>query len=789
MTVISIINDSFKLGDTKDKLVIDGVFNYVDVYAQIVSALHNNASLDVLVRDSTCFTWLSRLKEQYGSEYIKIYINTPRNILKQKWNLQTLPGDITDRQILDADLLKIKITPKKGENFQNIILENFYSSFLLYSEFPISKLTDLLNDLLKDKKLQNNRKTFLIYRQYEKRFEEWAEKVKDDDIIVLIENIKSSSENIRIELMKYKLVKNYPREIGEHILGERYDTFQKLNLDLENLSIEEAKVEETINEIEIFLLNELKIKTLKDLEVLITTVSGELVVEFNKINKLIYNFKDIITIELINRIKDKFTPISDRISAELRKLDFIIPPLKPSKPNITWEADQWLEWAIISYLPYQFWLEEQNLYDKEIATFSEMFADWFYQNFIELKSSFPKMLHKAVVNICHEIRDSKGVGLFIVIDNFNFKYINILRSLFKQRQFICEESQGYFSMIPTETEVCKKCLFSGESERVAVKNRTYKQIIEEDWSIFLSDKKIKYLSNLGALKKKREKEYDMYFLNYCNVDELLHKDEDELGINHLEKIYDELANFVFLVIDFSKRLKIEDKLSIYICSDHGSTKIQEKMPNYIDRKYYNNKSEDKHHRFVTVSDSQIDNLPSHVESNCYVIKKDEFGLTENILIAKGYSRFVRTTTKYYVHGGLSPEEVIVPFVVFRKVSEEPKEILFYLEQNTFRYSVKSSILFNLGNINDYEINNVEIGIRNSNIESEYVKLKRIEAKEKINVKIPVRFKKTISKKESEFLMARISYQFLGKTYLQDKEFPIIMKSIIQRKADLDDIFD
>lgn len=789
MAVISIINDSFKLGDTKDKLVIDSVFNYVDVYAQIVSALYNDVSLGILVRNSTCFAWLSRLKEHYGSEYIKIYINTPRNILKQKWNLQILPDDITDRQILDANLLKLEISPKRGENFQNIILENFYSSFLLYSEFPTSKLTDLLDDLLKDKKLQNSRKIFLVYQQYEKRFDEWVEKAKDDDIIVLIGNIKSNPENIRIELMKYKLVKNYPREIGEHILGERYDTFQKLNLDLKNFSIEEAKVEEIINEIEIFLLNELKIKTLKDLEVLITTVSGELVIEFNKINKLIYNFKDIITKELINRIKDKFTPISDQISVELRKLDFIIPPLKPSKPNITWEANQWIEWAINSYLPYQFWLEEQNLYDKEIAIFSEMFADWFYQNFIELKSSFPKMLHKAVVNICHEVRDSKGVGLFIVIDNFNFKYINILRSLFNQRQFICEESQGYFSMIPTETEVCKKCLFSGESERVSVKNRTYKQIIEEDWSIFLSDKKIKYLSNLGALKKKREKEYDMYFLNYCNVDELLHKDEDELGINHLEKIYNELANLVRLVIDFSKRLKIEDKLSIYICSDHGSTKIQEKVPNYIDRKYYNNKSEDKHHRFVTISDSQIDNLPSHVESNCYVIKKDEFGLTENILIAKGYSRFVRTTTKYYVHGGLSPEEVIVPFVVFRKVSEEPKEILFYLEQNIFRYSVKSSILFNLGNINDYEINNVEIGIRNSNVESEYVKFKRIKAKEKINIEISARFKKTISKKESEFLMARISYQFLGKTYIQDKEFSIIMKSIIQRETDIDDIFD
>jgi len=42
MAVISIINDSFKLEDTKDKIVIVSVLSYVDVYAQIVSALHNN---------------------------------------------------------------------------------------------------------------------------------------------------------------------------------------------------------------------------------------------------------------------------------------------------------------------------------------------------------------------------------------------------------------------------------------------------------------------------------------------------------------------------------------------------------------------------------------------------------------------------------------------------------------------------------------------------------------------------------------------------------------------------
>ena len=38
-------------------------------------------------------------------------------------------------------------------------------------------------------------------------------------------------------------------------------------------------------------------------------------------------------------------------------------------------------------------------------------------------------------------------------------------------------------------------------------------------------------------------------------------------------------------------------------------------------------------------------------------------------------------------------------------------------------------------------------------------------------------------------MARISYKFIWKSYIQDNEFSITMKSIIQRIADLDVIFD
>ena len=787
VAIVSIINDSFEIGTKEDALVVHRVSDYVDTYLQIVNSIHNKVTLNVLVRDPTCFKWLSRLKDQYGNQCIEIQENSPREAIKRQWHLEHLPDDVTDRAILEANLLELEISPKEEENFENIILENFYSSLLTYPELPIKRLVELLEDLVTSR-WQDNKKIPIIFRQYEKRLDEWKEKRKEKEFEEVIEGLRNDPKLLQQQLMNYKLVKNYPSELGERILDEKYALFRRLPLDLNDLKIERSSVEKAIYEIEIFLRNEVEVKTCENLETLLTILSGELSIEFDIIRKAIYDLENEVTKDLIKKVKDKFSVISNQISTDLKELDLLIPPIKPSEPQDSWNAEEWLNWAINEYLPYQFWLEERNEYDKEIASFSESFGDWFYQNFIELRTSFPRVLHNVVPHICHEIRDGEGISIFLVIDNFNFKYMRDLESLLNQRGFFCKEPQGYFSMMPTETEVCKKCLLSGEPERNSIGNKSYKQIIEDDWSRFIGNKKFAYLPNLGALNEIKKAEHDVYFLNYCSIDELLHKDEDELGKPHREEVYHRIKTLVDLVISFARRLGIEHNLSIYICSDHGSTKIQAETTNYIDRKYYDAKSEDKHHRFVAVSETQMQNLPSHVENNCYVIRKKEYGLLENYLIAKGYSRFVKTTGKFYVHGGLSPEEVVVPFAVFNKIMVKPKEILVYLSQNTFRYSVKSTIKLNIGNTNKYEIVNIVIDIRNSNIECQFPKIMRVEPKGRVQVEIPARFKKTPNKKETNYLLMRIHYQFLGKDYIQDVEPAIVMKSMVQEKTELEELF-
>ena len=58
------------------------------------------------------------------------------------------------------------------------------------------------------------------------------------------------------------------------------------------------------------------------------------------------------------------------------------------------------------------------------------------------------------------------------------------------------------------------------------------------------------------------------------------------------------------------------------------------------------------------------------EFQCYTLDRHKYGLDNNYLIARHYYRFLKTEDNFYVHGGLTPEETIVPFVTFRKASVE-----------------------------------------------------------------------------------------------------------------------
>jgi hypothetical protein len=115
---------------------------------------------------------------------------------------------------------------------------------------------------------------------------------------------------------------------------------------------------------------------------------------------------------------------------------------------------------------------------------------------------------------------------------------------------------------------------------------------------------------------------------------------------------------------FAERIGAEHNLVVIVVSDHGSTRIPAEAPNPIDRCFYASRVSDQHHRYVTISDKELAALPDNVRFECYVFERERFDLPTNYLAARSTYRFAEAGAGIYVHGGLSPEETIVPLTVF-----------------------------------------------------------------------------------------------------------------------------
>ena len=156
---------------------------------------------------------------------------------------------------------------------------------------------------------------------------------------------------------------------------------------------------------------------------------------------------------------------------------------------------------------------------------------------------------------------------------------------------------------------------------------------------------------------------------------------------------------------------------------------------------------------------------------------------ENYLISKGYYRFIKTDKSFYVHGGVTPEETIVPFAVFQKTELSIEGPKISLLDNVFRYAVKSFIKLEIVNPNDISLENVHLEVESPEISYEPATLDELPSKSVIQQKIPCRFPKGI---EADSLSLILRFEYGGEEQRFSYEFQIEMKAMME--SSLDDLF-
>lgn len=784
--VITLDADGLLSPEAGDRLV-QSTSDYVLACIDLRQALHDSesTSLRLLVQHRATGTWLLGLAQTYG-ERIKVQRYTPREALRERWRLD-VPPQVTDDQILQAGLLGEQVTPRAGQSFEDVLLEHFYHSLLAYPAFPAEQFGRLVAEF-KSAPWKDNERRVLVANIYRERLNLWEQHELNEGRRWLIAQFRANPDQLRNLLSSYQVLRRYPASLGENVLGETaWKALQKSGLTLSFERISEETINQAHAEIQYFLTAKLaELAQPSDLANLLDRLSGHLLTEFNIVEQVLNAHPDWATSDLFRRVERLFAPLRSGLLTRLSRLRRILPPLYPAAPNTGWTVEQWLPWVRDEYMPYRVWLDDQRREDAVMAQFAEQFADWYFANILELRNTAEEYFaYAALYQQGRQLHQTQSVGLIVLLDNFNYARFASLAQLFNQQGFSLTAEQPVLSLIPTATEIGKASLIAIKGDRVEVPEKDYSSLAVNSWQPILgAGKSVLYLPDIGELQSLPEHLHDLYILNYLAIDEALHGSSKTTGLEHTEIIDGLLRALVSSIAEFVHRFRLEQRLHIFVVSDHGSTRIARKVVNVVDRKFFKDVADSRHHRYLALADEQFSRLPQMAESQCYLIGRQTFKTKQNYLIARGYYRFAETDEDFYVHGGLTPEEVVVPMAHFESKPLNVNAPTFRLLGSQFRYAVKSLLRFEVGNPNTYLLDNVRVVLAGLS-DAEFI-VDRLKPNSKVEGALSYVFKRDTAGGNTRELIFRVYYDCQGQNFGPvDFVVSATLKALMETRDDFD----
>ncbi|MDH5828349.1 PglZ domain-containing protein [Sphingobacterium faecium] len=283
---------------------------------------------------------------------------------------------------------------------------------------------------------------------------------------------------------------------------------------------------------------------------------------------------------------------------------------------------------------------------------------------------------------------------FFLIDNLRYDQWKVINEVITD-YFRLEEEDTYYSILPTATQYARNAIFSGltplEMEKRFPKmwqndedeggknlyedkflvdqiNRVYRKPIKHSYTKVLTlDQGKDVVDNLSNLMQN-----NLNVLVYNFVDMLSHARTDMAMIRELannEAAYRSLTLSWFEHSPLFEALKwlSQRNVKVIITTDHGTIKVKKPSKIVGDRNTNTNLryKQGKNLNFIEKDVFLIKNphdaqLPKLHMSSCFVFAKED----SYFVYPNNYNQFVNYFNETFQHGGISLEEMIIPFATY-----------------------------------------------------------------------------------------------------------------------------
>jgi len=346
---------------------------------------------------------------------------------------------------------------------------------------------------------------------------------------------------------------------------------------------------------------------------------------------------------------------------ELGALREIVPPSAP--PPAPADAALVADWFSKDYLPYRLWAIDRN--DEAVQAVcrdrGSTFARWFL-------TFYPTALAAGADTISFRrsgraMHDRAGkVTLMIILDGIGMWDAKELMRHIKtgQKRLALTRNDWCFAAVPTVTEICKPAMRQGVAPRNVNPN-----------AYALSSDSIRLLEHEDAAEVIRGAKPDEFYIwSLIQTDKTYHKAGDAKTIqDNIRAVLAGLSNRIAAAVE---AVPNQLKLNVIITTDHGRYlgRSERTMPLATGM---------LSHQRAAWGGAAGTELTVDFEilagAKAARLHPERFGLTEPTLVAIDEDSFLNRDgsrgADWFPHGGVWPEEVIIPWLEFQRDAEPP----------------------------------------------------------------------------------------------------------------------
>lgn len=652
-----------------DVLLVEKDADYMRACHKLSQRRKSDADLKIWVRSNTHFSWLRDLTEQIGCPSI-FEEKTPRLVLAEQWNVN-LPDWLTDADVLGHHLLEIDVDSRHRMGFETRFLTHFIGTAFNQDLLSTENLVRVIKALVSDDAMTEFKDHPLLGRCLKARCEQWAEKSSETWVKEVCKRLPENYAQVWQWLSLWAGLHGYPGKLLEYVLAPEQVLFVKrIPPDaVSDLPLESSGREQILTQIELFFGEiRLQVTSSNEFQKVVGWTSGRLFQEYQLVSSVLKN-KQFAPIKAdIQAVRAKFESCP---GVSKNQLHYLIYCVKPSRPTLLgaeeeWSSSEWIRWTTEEYMPYRTWQVHNGHYDEEVEQTVEHFSDWYIGEYASVQKhpdlSLPYCLRSVSTS-----GSENDLTIILVVDCLPLAFLEVLDDSLRNVGLSRHDLNYRFAGLPTITEYNKTALLSGEWQD---KPGNYEAVLKvrsaSDWS----GKKVIYLSNLKSLSEMLPpQEATIVVLNFVDGDELLHSDVESKNTTH----EDELQRLFSRMADAVNRLSQEwpgprEHFSVYVVTDHGACRILEEEKRSFDSAVIKKLFANERHRFSAVAEDQMGDIPENLWALGHRFKRPFALESTTYFLPRGHNTVrYAGSVKGFIHGGVTPEEVIVPTALYKLV--------------------------------------------------------------------------------------------------------------------------